>query len=150
MAPGAPERRGSAAAAIGTASAAPFGYTLTIWGSGALLIHFRGTPGVANVFLFIAGALAGFSFFGLAAGRLLERRGALDDARARLLAGLVGWLAAGVALGGTALVAQVRGGVAWPLAALVSTVLYLALESLQLGLAARALGVGEEYGGVDE
>jgi hypothetical protein len=32
-----------------SASAAPYGYTLTVWSSGALLIHFRGSPAVGRV-----------------------------------------------------------------------------------------------------
>lgn len=39
-------------------SAIPFGYTATIWCSGALLIHFRAQPNVGDVFAFLAGALA--------------------------------------------------------------------------------------------
>ena|SRR5215211_2249260 len=57
-------------AALGTmvaASAAPYGYTVTIWSSGAVLMHSHGTPNVGDVFLFIAGALTGFALLSLAA-----------------------------------------------------------------------------------
>ena len=37
-----------------------YGYTLSIWGAGTLLINAFGSPGVAPVFLFIVGALAAF------------------------------------------------------------------------------------------
>jgi hypothetical protein len=39
-----------------TSSAAPYGYTLTVWASGAVLIRSHGTPSVGEVFLFVAGA----------------------------------------------------------------------------------------------
>ena len=47
-------------AALGTmvaASAAPYGYTVTVWSSGAVVVRAPGTPRVAEVFAFIAGAL---------------------------------------------------------------------------------------------
>jgi len=37
-----------------------YGYTLTVWGSGALLIHSYSVPGVARILTFVGGALAGF------------------------------------------------------------------------------------------
>jgi hypothetical protein len=42
-------------------SATPYGYTLTIWSSGAIARHFRGSPNVGEVFLFMAGALLAFT-----------------------------------------------------------------------------------------
>jgi hypothetical protein len=37
-----------------------YGYTLSIWGAGTLLINAFGSPGVAPVFLFVGGALTAF------------------------------------------------------------------------------------------
>lgn len=37
-----------------------YGYTLSIWGSGALLIHAFGAPGATPIFLFVIGALAAY------------------------------------------------------------------------------------------
>ncbi len=142
--------RGSAVAAVGVAVAAPYGYTITVWGAGALLVHFRGTPDVADVFLFAGGGLAGFSVFGAAAGFLLARRGTLENAHARLGAGIFAWLAGGGALGAAALLAQLRSRFAWTAVAFTGTVVYLVLVSLQLGLADRALGIGQQHGGIDQ
>jgi hypothetical protein len=44
-----------------SSSAAPYGYTLTVWSSGALLIHFRHAPTVWEVFLFLFGAVVAFA-----------------------------------------------------------------------------------------
>lgn len=46
-----------------------YGYTLSIWGSGALLIHAFGSPGVTPIFLFIIGALVAFVTLALVAFR---------------------------------------------------------------------------------
>ena len=36
---------------IVSASAPPYGYTVSVWTSGAILMHFRSTPNVGDVFL---------------------------------------------------------------------------------------------------
>ena len=38
----------------------PYGYTLTIWCAGALLVHRFGSPGLTAIFLFLAGATVGY------------------------------------------------------------------------------------------
>jgi hypothetical protein len=38
-----------------------YGYTLTIWGAGALTIHEYGMPGELSVFAYVGGALLGFA-----------------------------------------------------------------------------------------
>ena len=52
---------------IVSASAPPYGYTVSVWTSGAILMHFRSSPNVGDVFLFAAGALLGFALLGLVA-----------------------------------------------------------------------------------
>lgn len=44
-----------------------YGYTLCVWGSGALLIDAFGVPGVERVLAFVGGALAGFAALALVA-----------------------------------------------------------------------------------
>lgn len=44
-----------------------YGYTLTIWGTGALLIGELGLPTTVEVFTFAAGAVAGFAALSLVA-----------------------------------------------------------------------------------
>jgi hypothetical protein len=55
------------------ASAAPYGYTVTLWSSGAILMASHGMPHVADVFAFLAGALAGFGLMATLAQRSLGR-----------------------------------------------------------------------------
>ena len=42
-------------------SIAPYGYTLTVWTSGAVLAHARGIPSAANALLFMLGSVIGFA-----------------------------------------------------------------------------------------
>jgi hypothetical protein len=55
-------------------SIAPYGYTLTVWTSGAVLTHARGIPTTVDALLFMLGAVFGFALVGGAAfGRLSAR-----------------------------------------------------------------------------
>jgi hypothetical protein len=45
-------------------SVAPYGYTLTVWTSGAVLTHARGIPSTADALLFMLGAVLGFALVG--------------------------------------------------------------------------------------
>ena len=126
--------------AMGTivaASAAPYGYTISIWSSGAVLMQSHGTPHVAEVFAFVAGALTGFGLMGLLARGGLTRAEANAHAPDRVLAGAMHWLAAGAAVGAAALVARIGGWEAWPLAAFAATAIYILGASVQLALVTR-------------
>ena len=126
--------------ALGTivaASAAPYGYTISIWSSGAVLMHSHGTPSVADVFGFLAGALTGFGLMGLLARGGLTRAEPHEHAPDRVLAGAMHWLAAGAAVGAAALVARIGGWEAWPLAAFAATAIYILGASVQLALVTR-------------
>ena len=114
-------------------TALPYGYTLTVWGSGMLLAHERGQPSVGEIFLFIIGAVAGFGVLGL----IVRLTGAapleptFGDLRRT---GMIQLPAVGGALGGATPVALIHGGVAWPLGAFVATLTYLAVATLELEL----------------
>ena len=128
-------------AALGTVvsgSAAPYGYTISLWSSGALLIHFHGAPDVGDVFLFAAGALVGFALVGALAHGALRDTEPLPPGRSHVVAGTLHWFSVGVAIGSVSLVAEVPSEVAWSLGSLMATALYLLGASLQLAvLAAR-------------
>jgi hypothetical protein len=123
------------------ASAAPYGYTLTIWSCGAVLIDYRGKPSVGDVFLFLAGAVLGFSVLGLLAQGPLANRRSIDRRRDRVIAGALDWAAVGAAVGVVALLAKVHGWLAWPLGSFVGTLVYLAGAGLQLGVVAANQGI---------
>jgi hypothetical protein len=118
------------------ASAAPYGYTLTIWSCGAVLISYRGKPSVGDVFLFLAGAVLGFGTLGLLAQGPLANSRSIDRRRDRVIAGALDWAAVGAAVGVVALLGRIHGWVAWPLGSFVGTFVYLVGAGLQLGLVA--------------
>jgi hypothetical protein len=120
---------------IVSASAAPYGYTLTVWSSGALLIHFRHAPRIWEIFLFVGGALAAFATLWLAGRDTIERSRTLDETGARALTGVLDIFAVGVAVGTAALLAMIPDWVAWPLVAFGATLVYMVAASVQLALA---------------
>jgi hypothetical protein len=123
---------GAALSTLLVASAAPYGYTLTIWGSGALLIRSHGAPDVGEVFLFVAGAITGFNLLGLLVAETINRTMPIDRRADRLLAGVLDWIAVGAVIGAVSLLANIPGWVPWLVAPLVATALYLLLAGLQL------------------
>jgi hypothetical protein len=126
-------------AALGTmvaASAAPYGYTVTLWSSGAIVIRSHGLPHVAEVFAFAAGALFGFGLMGLLARGALTSMEPLGDPADRVLAGALHWLAVGTAVGVAALLAEIPGWEVWPLCAFAATALYILIASFQLAVVA--------------
>ncbi|MGA8217343.1 MAG: hypothetical protein WB771_02165 [Solirubrobacterales bacterium] len=133
-------RFGAALGSLASASAAPYGYTVSVWSSGAVLIHFRGSPNVGDVFLFVVGALAGFSIFAIAARRHLEALDLSELGRERVVTGVLNWFAVGIAVGAVALIAQIPSRLSWSLAIFTATVLYLLGASIQLMLVARQRG----------
>jgi hypothetical protein len=125
--------------ALGTivsASAAPYGYTVTLWSSGALLIHSRGQPDVGEVFLFAAGALIGFAMLGIGARPALQVSRAIEGSSERVITGVLHWFSVGAATGAVALIAQIPSWVAWPAGSLVATTLFLLCSGLQLAFVA--------------
>jgi hypothetical protein len=97
-----------------------------------VLMGSHGVPQVAEVFAFVAGAVAGFGVTALVAQRTLGRVELLDVAADRILAGALDVLAVGGAVGTVALLAEIHSWGAWPLSAFAATALYLLMESLQL------------------
>jgi hypothetical protein len=131
------EAGGVTGVALGTivsASAAPYGYTVSVWSSGAILIHYHSAPTIGDVLLFAAGALLGFSLLGLVAHGALRRTMPLSPGPERVVAGALHWFAVGIALGAVILVAQLASWLVWPLGSFAATSLYLLVASLQLAL----------------
>ena len=111
-------------AAVGS-SAGPYGYTLATWTTGAVLINARGIPDLLAVLMFMAGAAAGFAFVGtLAFGGVTKH---FDRERGQALPwGSFHFFSVGLAILAAALVAHyVQSFMAWPMAAFLSTAIYL-------------------------
>jgi spore maturation protein SpmB len=129
--------RGALAATL-AAAAIPYGYTIAVWSSGAVLMHTHGTPTVADVFAFVGGGLIGYVVAWLLARGVAPAAATLGDPGDRALAGALNWLATGAAVGAAALVAELNGWEAWPLAAAAATAIYLLGASVQLVVVTRA------------
>lgn len=99
-----------------------------------MLMRSHGMPRVAEVFAFVAGALAGFGLMAVAAHGTLDRAEPLGGAADRVRAGTLHVLAVGGAVGAVALLAEIDSWAAWPLSAFAATALYLLLASLELTL----------------
>ena len=118
------------------ASAAPYGYTVTVWTSGGALIHFHGLPNIGDLFLFMAGAVVAF-----AAVALTSRAFAPDsvgEQSASLLIGAFHVWSVGAALGAVVgLASAISGDLAWLVGAFAATAVYLVTVGFQLALAER-------------
>jgi hypothetical protein len=137
---------GEALYAVTRAAAIPYGYTVTVWCSGAALLHRHGTPAPAEAFLFLFGAVAAYTVVSAPAASLAAEP--LEPSPGQQLAtGTANLIAAAAAIGAAAAVAQLHGDAAWPLASFCATALFLLLTAGFLALAeagrpARPSGLG--------
>lgn len=121
-------------------SVIPYGYTVTIWASGAYLIKLQGAPTIWEAFFFVSGAIAAFGVLASVATRLPRRRGKPtpplhpDPSRPLLAAGLH-ILAVGLALAAATAVDRLFGSAAWLLGSFAATTIYLTAASAELAIA---------------
>ena len=125
----------SALRATVAASAAPYGYTLTIWTTGAILSHARGIPNTSDALLLLVGAVAAYALVGrLAFGGMSEHL-VPEPARAAVWGGLQ-FISVGLAIVAATLVAHIVTNIgAWPLDGFLVTGIYLLASASQLALA---------------
>ena len=117
-------------------SAAPYGYTLATWTTGAVLTNARGIPDALAALAFMAGAVLGFAFVGTLAFGRVTRRFDRDRGEAYPVWGSFHFFSVGVAIGVAALVARyVEGFGAWPLTAFLYTTIYLLLAAAESAIA---------------
>jgi hypothetical protein len=110
--------------AVGS-SAGPYGYTLATWTTGAVLTNARGIPNALAALTFMGGAVLGFAFVGTLAFGGVTKHFDREQGQA-LLWGSFHFFSVGLAIGVAALVAHyVESSLAWPLAAFLSTIVYL-------------------------
>lgn len=120
--------------AVGT-SAAPYGFTLAVWGTGAITTSFRGTPGPLQVFVFVTGVIIAFAVVGaFAYGGIRGRSGGGRH-------GVELWGNFHIpAVGLTVAVATLTGylvssGLSWFLCPFLATGTYLSMLGLEFTLA---------------
>jgi hypothetical protein len=117
-------------------SIAPYGYTLTIWTSGAVLTHARGIPTTVDALQFMLGGVGGFALVGIAAFGTHTARVQVEPQQPQLWAGFH-VLSVGAAIGAATLIAHlVHDSGAWALGGFVATTIYLVVLTAQLALAA--------------
>lgn len=118
------------------ASAAPCGYTITVWSSGTVTFEALGPPELGQVLLFVAGAVLAFLMVESAAYGSFQIRLASGEPPAVTVWGSAHFLSAGVSVSTVWLAAHTLGtAVAWPAAGFLATLLYLLLNALQVTLA---------------
>jgi hypothetical protein len=117
--------------AVGT-SAGPYGYTLTVWTTGAVLIHARGVPTTVEALLFMIGAVIAFAAIGALAFRVNP------PIRAKAVSHPVLWgsfhfVPVAASIGAATVVAHfAKGSAAWPLAGFTATAIYLTFVAAQI------------------
>jgi hypothetical protein len=105
-------------------SALPYGYTLTVWSSGAMLMHRHGAPAPVDVFLFLVGGGLGFAAVTLVARRLPAEP--LDpEPRLMHVTGALQAVSVVIAVAVADLVAQISGRAAWPVGSFAATAVFL-------------------------
>ena len=123
-------------------AALPYGYTVTMWCSGQVLIHYHGTPSLGLVALFAGGALLGY-------GVRRTARAERDTAPAGHLAGGRSWVRGGglqaLAVAVTLATVAAAGwllapALSWTAGGMATVVGYLGVTGLEYALQARAAG----------
>ena len=120
------------------ASTVPYGYTLTIWSTGAVLMATLGPPPVLAAVLFVMGAVAAYSV--LSALSHSDFGDSSSDRQGYRNIGRFHWLPIAISIGVTALLTRVACWWAWPLASFASTGIYVLAASSHWALIERRGG----------
>jgi hypothetical protein len=117
-------------------SAAPYGYTLTIWTAGAVTTHEHGIPTATDAFLLLLGAVTGFALTAaIAYGSPAQVFAPHQAGNVRLWGGFH-LISVGVSIGATTIVANALGRhVVWLAVGFVATTIYLIVVSAQFTMA---------------
>nr|MBA3747274.1 hypothetical protein [Solirubrobacterales bacterium] len=116
----------------------PYGYAITVWSTGTVLVDAYGPASVGHVFLFAAGATSAYGCLRFLTETVEGEAGtALTRSPHLVRAGAIHVLAIVLAITAAALIAQIDRTVSWPLAPFAATVLYLSVSSLEMALLAR-------------
>ena len=140
------KRLGSSLESTLSSTIVPYGYTVTLWVSGAYLLHRHGGGqrgiGVIDGMAFAAGALFAFGLLAALSGALPSgSRGAPGNLAARaearhpVFAAGLHVVAVGLALTCSMLGSRWFGDAAWFLAPFLATAVYLAVASAELAVA---------------
>jgi hypothetical protein len=119
-------------------SAAPYGYTLTIFGAGSTAEYMIGKPHIFEVLLYIAGAVTGFVLVGaLAFGRLTVNL-SKPETEPEEIFGHAHLFSAGLAVTASwAFLQLLSTNVSWLIVGFLATAIYLVVNAVQTTLASR-------------
>lgn len=128
------EYRRNLRSAVGT-SAAPYGFTLSVWSTGAITTSFQSTPGPPQVLVFIAGVVLAFAIVGtLAYGGIRGYSG--GERHSVELWGNFHIPAVGLTVAVATLIGYlVSNGIAWFLCPFLATSMYLITLGLEFAVA---------------
>jgi hypothetical protein len=120
-------------------AAVPYGFTLTVWASGEVMIDALGKPSVASVFGVVLAAAAAFGLLRLGSrgARSVVDASELAAGHAALRTGAVHVAAMAAAVGAVALLALIRTWVVWPVGAFTATLVYLGGTSVAMAIRMR-------------
>jgi hypothetical protein len=123
--------------AVVAASAAPYGYTLTLWTAGAVTTHAAGLPTTIDALLLLGGAVLGFGIVGAFAFGSINPVVKSPGVGHIRLWGVVHVPSVGASIVLVTLLSRLAHGlVVWPLAGFTATVTYLVVIGGQFHLAA--------------
>ena len=113
----------------------PYGYTATVWGSGAALTSSLGLPNFAKALLFAGGAVSGYGLLRFAT-RHAPAGEAAQFARSPhvVRAGVFHAAAIALGIGAAALAGLLDSAVAWALGTFGATLVYLGVVSIEMAL----------------
>jgi hypothetical protein len=124
--------------AVVAASAAPDGYTLTLWTAGAVTSHADGLPSAVDALLLLAGAVTGFAVVGgYAFGGINGVLAPGTRGEIRVWGGVHMPSVGSSILLVTLITSLVRGRLVWPLVGFAATAAYLLVIGVQFWLATR-------------
>ncbi|MGZ0746966.1 hypothetical protein [Haloparvum sp. AD34] len=118
-----------------------YGYTLCIWGAGALLVDAFGVPGVTRTLAYVAGALLGFGVLAVVAFRGVTATATVSESPSSLVASTIHIVATGGTLTGVhgflLLVGEAHVTLAFAAVGCLATVAYNVLLLLESSLVRR-------------
>jgi divalent metal cation (Fe/Co/Zn/Cd) transporter len=114
----------------------PYGYTLTIWASGQVMIDSHGKPGVVSALGVVLGAAAAFGALKFSARAVAPETSASQLAADSHLVrtGAIHVTTIAAAVGAVALIALIPTAIVWALGAATATGVYLLGTGFALGL----------------
>lgn len=118
-------------------SAAAYGYTLTVWSSGAVMVHVWRPPDIVDVAVFLGGAVAAFALVEALATRVFRSEVEAEPGRVVVIAGALHFVSAGLAVACAYGLALVIGTeiVAWLCGSFAATAVYFLMVGVQVSFA---------------